>query len=133
MRLKRYSPTKQTPCSQNLCPFARTGMGKNLFTHGSTVLPLDLGRFLGFLNLYTVTQNKRTNTYIHALNGIRTHDPSVRASEDSSCLRPRGHCDQQWELISSNTSFYNKQSFCSGRYSPACVCRLLQGHTGLYV
>jgi hypothetical protein len=33
------------------------------------------------------------NTDIHALSGIRTDDPSVRASEDSSCLRPRGHCD----------------------------------------
>jgi hypothetical protein len=27
--------------------------------------------------------------YIHALSEIRTHDPSVRASEDSSRLRPR--------------------------------------------
>jgi hypothetical protein len=34
------------------------------------------------------------NTDIHALSGIRTHDPSVRASRDSSCLRPRGHCDR---------------------------------------
>jgi hypothetical protein len=33
------------------------------------------------------------NTDIHASSEIRTHDPSVRASEDSSCLRPRGHCD----------------------------------------
>jgi hypothetical protein len=34
------------------------------------------------------------NTDIHALNGIRTHDPSVRAGEDGSCRRPRGHCDR---------------------------------------
>jgi hypothetical protein len=34
------------------------------------------------------------NTDIHALSGIRTHDPSVRASEDSSCLSPRCHRDQ---------------------------------------
>jgi hypothetical protein len=34
------------------------------------------------------------HTDIHALCGIRAHDPSVRASEDSSCLRPRGHCDR---------------------------------------
>jgi hypothetical protein len=27
------------------------------------------------------------NTDIHALSGIRTHDPSVPASEDISCLR----------------------------------------------
>jgi hypothetical protein len=43
----------------------------------------------------TQTQNKRIHTpNIHALNGIRTHDPSFRASEDSSCLRPRGYCDR---------------------------------------
>jgi hypothetical protein len=35
------------------------------------------------------------NTDIHALSGIRTHDPSVRASEDISCLRPGGHCDRR--------------------------------------
>jgi hypothetical protein len=34
------------------------------------------------------------NTDNHALSGIRTHDPRVRASEDSSCFRWRGHCDQ---------------------------------------
>jgi hypothetical protein len=37
-------------------------------------------------------QNKRT--HIQALSGILTHDPCVLASEDSSCLRPRGHCDR---------------------------------------
>jgi hypothetical protein len=43
----------------------------------------------------TQTQNKRIHTpNIHSLSGIRTHDPSVRASEDSSCLRPRGYCDR---------------------------------------
>jgi hypothetical protein len=35
------------------------------------------------------------NTDINALSGIRTHDPSVRVSEESSCRRPRGHCDRQ--------------------------------------
>jgi hypothetical protein len=29
---------------------------------------------------------------IHVLSGIRTRDPSVRVSEDSSCLRPRNLC-----------------------------------------
>jgi hypothetical protein len=43
----------------------------------------------------THKQNKRIHTpNIHALSGIRTHDPSVRASEDSSCLRPLGYCDR---------------------------------------
>jgi hypothetical protein len=38
---------------------------------------------------------KAHNTDTNALSGIRTHDPSVRASEDSSCLRPRGHYERQ--------------------------------------
>jgi hypothetical protein len=40
----------------------------------------------------TYTQNK--HTYIHALSGIRTRDPSVRADENDSCLRLHGHCDR---------------------------------------
>jgi hypothetical protein len=36
----------------------------------------------------------KAHTDIHAWSGIRAHDPSDRASEDSSCLRPRGHCDR---------------------------------------
>jgi hypothetical protein len=38
------------------------------------------------------THRHRINANIHTLSGIRTYDPSVRASEDSSCVRPRGHC-----------------------------------------
>jgi hypothetical protein len=34
------------------------------------------------------------HTDIHALTGIRSYDPSVRASEDSACLRRRGNCDR---------------------------------------
>jgi hypothetical protein len=66
----------------------------------------------GFLILYTVGRTRWTgdqpvarplpvyrinahNTGIHALSGIRAHDPSVRAGEDSSCLRPLGHCDRR--------------------------------------
>jgi hypothetical protein len=30
---------------------------------------------------------------MHAFSGIRTHGPSVGASE-GKCLRPRGHCDR---------------------------------------
>jgi hypothetical protein len=40
----------------------------------------------------TQTQNKRT--HIHALIGIRIHDSSVRASEDSAHLRLRSHHDR---------------------------------------
>jgi hypothetical protein len=42
------------------------------------------------------TQNKHIHTpNIHALCGIRTHDPGFRASEDNSCLRPLGYRDRQ--------------------------------------
>jgi hypothetical protein len=46
--------------------------------------------------LHTGQHKHRINihTDIHALSGIRTHDSSVRAGEDSSCLRPHGHCDR---------------------------------------
>jgi hypothetical protein len=80
-------------------------------------LLLGLGRFFSFLILYTqlvgllgqgispsqdlylhTEEHKHRinahNTDIHALSGIRTHDPSVQAGEDSSHLRPRGHSDR---------------------------------------
>jgi hypothetical protein len=46
--------------------------------------------------LHTGQHTHRINilTDIHALSGIRNHNPSVRASEDSSCLRPWGYCDR---------------------------------------
>jgi hypothetical protein len=63
-----------------------------------TVVPL--GRVISssqglYLNTGQRKQNKYTHTpNIHALSGIRTYDPSVRASEDSSCIRPLGYCDR---------------------------------------
>jgi hypothetical protein len=54
--------------------------------------------------LHTEEHKHRINAHnidIHALSSIRTHDPSVRASEDSSCLRPRGHCDRRSTLLQS--------------------------------
>jgi hypothetical protein len=50
---------------------------------------LNTGQHKHRINAYT-----HAHTYVHALSGIRTHDPSVRASEDSSCLRPRSYCDR---------------------------------------
>jgi hypothetical protein len=54
-------------------------------------------------HITTQTQNKRTHTHththIHASSGTRTHDPSVRASEDSLWLRPRGHYDRQFLIL----------------------------------
>jgi hypothetical protein len=51
---------------------------------------------------HRITQILRTinahNADIHALSGIRTYEPSVRVTEDSSCLRPHGHCDWRFEM-----------------------------------
>jgi hypothetical protein len=90
-------------------------LSKYLSVYGSTVLLFDLGRSINFVILYPVgrtpwtgdqpvtrplpthrtTQTEKTHTNIHALSRIRTHDLSVRASEDSSCFIGRGHCDRQ--------------------------------------
>jgi hypothetical protein len=76
---------------------------------------LDLGRFFSFLirtqlvgllgrgispsqgcYLHTGQHKHRINAHIdiHALSGIRTHDPSVQAGEGSLCLRPSADCDR---------------------------------------
>jgi hypothetical protein len=46
--------------------------------------------------LHTGEHKHRINAHtgIRALSGIWSHDSNVRAWEDSSCLRPRGHCDR---------------------------------------
>jgi hypothetical protein len=42
---------------------------------------------------------------IHTSSGIRTHDLSVGAEEDSSCLRPRGRCDRLRGYLASDNSY----------------------------
>jgi hypothetical protein len=48
-----------------------------------------------YLYLHSATQHRKTQIYIHASSRIRTHDPSVRAVQDHTRLRQRGHWDQQ--------------------------------------
>jgi hypothetical protein len=63
---------------------------------GRGVSPLQ-GRYL-----HTEQHKHRINAHstdIHALSVIRTHDPSVRVSEESSRLSPNGHCDRQSEYV----------------------------------
>jgi hypothetical protein len=52
-----------------------------------------------YLNTGQHKHRIKAHTDIHVLSGIQTHDPSFRASEDSSCLRPRGHCDRQVQIM----------------------------------
>jgi hypothetical protein len=61
--------------------------------------------------LYIEQHKHRINAHnmdINAFSGIRTHGPSVRASEDSSCLRKRGHCDR---LLSDFNDINSKLKF----------------------
>jgi hypothetical protein len=87
----------------------------NLYTVGSTpwrgdqplAMPLPIHRT-------TQTQNKHTD--IHASSGIRTNDASVRAGEDGSCLRSRGHCDRyssNYLIKQRLKSHYDNQSHLS--------------------
>jgi hypothetical protein len=54
------------------------------------------------------------HTNIHTSIRIRTHDPSVRAAEDCSCLRPSGNCDRC--TAKTHTSFIAKFSNMGGCY-----------------
>jgi hypothetical protein len=89
------------------------------FISGSTALfvgPWPLLQSVGLLGrvispsqgryLHTGLHKSRKNAHtdIHALNGIRTHDPSFRASGDSSVLRPWGHCDRPY-LMDTRVNF----------------------------
>jgi len=62
----------------------------NLFGHSVGLLGRGISPTQG-LYLHRTAQHRKTRTHIHVPSGIRTHDPSVRAVEDSTCLRPRGH------------------------------------------
>jgi hypothetical protein len=65
-----------------------------------------------YLHVHTQQQKHRLNAHntdIHALIGIRTHDLSVRTSEDCSCLRPRGHRDRLTKCI---TCIFLAESIC---------------------
>jgi hypothetical protein len=73
----------------------------NLFTQTVGLLGRGISSSQGRY-LHTGQHKRRINeqTDIHSLSGIRIHDPSVRASEDSSCLRRRGQCDLRRRLYS---------------------------------
>jgi hypothetical protein len=102
----RSKPTPRIPICDNIT------MHSNYFRKYIYIIITSLallGRFFIFLILYTVDRTPWTgdqpfarslpthrvnahNIDIHALSGIRTHDSSVRASEDISCLKWPGHC-----------------------------------------
>jgi len=48
---------------------------------------------------HRTTQHRKMRMHIHALSGIRIHNPSVQTVEDSMCLRLYGH----WDWLSINS------------------------------
>jgi hypothetical protein len=85
MYLWLYSRCGPWPLSQYLNLYK---VGRTLFDGGSARR-----------KAATFTQNnintEYTHTDIHTSSEIRTHDPSLRAWEDGSCLRSSDHCDRQ--------------------------------------
>jgi hypothetical protein len=75
-----------------------------IYTQSVGLLGRGISRSQGFY-LHTEQHNHRINAHRHLSSGIRSHDPSVRADEDGSCLSPRGHCDRLFtKLVSKITS-----------------------------
>jgi hypothetical protein len=71
----------------------------DLYTIGRTPWMSDRPQKASTLIQNNTNTEKRAHTpNIHALSGIRTHDHSVRASEDSSGLRLLGHCDRHYSI-----------------------------------
>jgi hypothetical protein len=57
---------------------------------------------------HRTTQHRKTQTNIYAPSRIRTCDPNVGATEDSTCLRPLGHWDR---LVKKLPAFYGTRGF----------------------
>jgi hypothetical protein len=104
--------------------------GGILSLYGSTAL-IDLDCFFSFLihsqsvgllgrgispsqgrYLHTERHKHRINAHKHinAFSGIQNHDLSVRAGEDGSCLRPRGHYHRLYGGISETKTGGRNQS-----------------------
>ena len=60
-----------------------------------------------------------TNTQTH-----RTHYPSVRASEDSSCVRPLGHCDRQLFYLKNLPTFSPQANYRPSNRRLLAQCEL---------
>jgi hypothetical protein len=111
--LSRVPPTRDIIASTNLPPLVVCQWKVRLY-YGCTVLRWALAAFsvswsytqsVWFLGrgispsqgfcLHTEHKHRinANNTNIHALSGIRNHDPSVGARENSSRLRSRGRCE----------------------------------------
>jgi hypothetical protein len=111
LKLALTSPTSGG-CMVGIVRLRTIGHAFFWYYYGSIALCWAFCLFFCFFILYTVGRTlwkgaqpvakplpthriKAQNADLHTLSEIRTHDPSVRTSKDSSCLRPRGHWDWQ--------------------------------------
>jgi hypothetical protein len=81
-------------------PFTACSELMDLFGHLEGLLGRGISPTQG-LYLYTGQHNttqKNAETHPCGSSGIRSHDPSVRAVEDSTCLRPHGYWDRLHEI-----------------------------------
>jgi hypothetical protein len=87
--------------SSSSLPVAPTLERRAFVTRFVSLQFLNLRQSVGLLGRVISPSQGRylTQTDIHALNGTRTHGPSIRAAEDISCLRPRGHYDRHFASI----------------------------------
>jgi hypothetical protein len=72
--------------------------------------------------LHTEEHKHRINAHtdIHVLSRFRTHDPSVRAEGDSSCLTLRCHCARQGGIYTdSETSSHVNRGITTAVFSPS--------------
>jgi hypothetical protein len=53
-------------------------------------------RLVGLLPTQENTKAEKIQMYVHAPSRIRSHDPIIWASDDTSCLGPLDHCDGQF-------------------------------------
>jgi hypothetical protein len=103
-----YSPIQALPASMKLSvPLQLLDLGKSVGL---------LGREISSSQGLYLYSNRKKRTHkptlnIHALSGIGTDGLGVRASEDSSCLRPLGYRDRQiewerfWKIYFLHTTF----------------------------
>jgi hypothetical protein len=66
------------------------------------------------LHAQTEQHKQNKHKHNHSSSGIRTHDPSIWADEESSCLRTHNHCGRQFCLLLFELRRTEERNMCSG-------------------
>jgi len=94
----------------------------NLFGHLMGLLCRGISPTQGlYLRVTTQHRKTQTHTHIYASRGIRTHDPSVRAAEDSTSLRLRGHWGRSKFVVFFVITPYSVMDMYEGFGGPCCL------------